>query len=217
LAYITHGKPQVPQFASSLVTSVSQPVEAWVSQSPKPELHEATAQLPPVHVGVAFASEQAVPQAPQFETSASTFVSQPAASGSQSPNPLSHVMPQAESVQVAVPFVASHAVPHAEQLSGSTRRSLSHPFAAVASQSAKPVSHEIAHRPAVQLGVPLFVLHAPMQEPQCCGSVARSTSHPVNALPSQSAKVEVQLIPHTPAVQLGVPPVSLQATMQAPQ
>ncbi len=82
--------------------SVSQPFASLPSQLAKPVVHDATVQRPAAQAGVAFASMQAVPQAPQFATLVTVSTSQPlAATPSQSWKPASQVKPQAVPLQVA--------------------------------------------------------------------------------------------------------------------
>jgi hypothetical protein len=116
-----------------------------------------------------------------------------------------------------VPFAAVHAAPQTEQFAGSAWRFTSQPFATIPSQSANPGAQVIPHRPAAQIGVPLFALHTLVHEPQCVGSAFRFTSQPFAALPSQFAKPGLQVIPHAPAVQVAAPLFVLQAVTQAPQ
>jgi hypothetical protein len=56
LGRAAHARPQVPQCATELRTSASQPFAGLLSQSPKPVVHAATWQRPAVHDGVALAS-----------------------------------------------------------------------------------------------------------------------------------------------------------------
>jgi hypothetical protein len=64
-----HARPQAPQWASAVVRFTSQPVEALVSQSPKP-VAQVTPQRPAVQVRVALEPvAQALPQAPQLSGS----------------------------------------------------------------------------------------------------------------------------------------------------
>jgi hypothetical protein len=70
-----HAVPQEPQLAS-VVSGVSQPLEATRSQSPKPASHETTRQIEPLQLAPAFGGSHTVPQAPQF-ASPSSEVSQP--------------------------------------------------------------------------------------------------------------------------------------------
>ena len=46
--------PQPPQFEVSVAVLISQPVDAFMSQSAKPVLHDWIPQLPVLHTGVAF-------------------------------------------------------------------------------------------------------------------------------------------------------------------
>ena len=64
--YVGHAMLHAPQCCSEVVTSVSQPLFALRSQSPKPVRHDSTAHWPPMHVGVALARLHALPHAPQW-------------------------------------------------------------------------------------------------------------------------------------------------------
>ncbi len=85
------------------------------------------------------------------------------------------------------------------------RVSTSHPLAAVVSQSAKPVLHDpITHAPATHAAVEFepAVQRVP-QRPQLLEFVVVLTSHPLEAMPSQSAKPVRHVKPHAPAVHVG--------------
>jgi hypothetical protein len=80
-------EPQAPQLVTR-ARLTSQPSAALPLQSAKPSLQDAMAQAPVVHTGVALARAQALPQAPQWETSPPGVVSQPLeTSASQSAKP----------------------------------------------------------------------------------------------------------------------------------
>ena len=70
---------RMPQFVALVVVFTSQPLAARPSQLPKLRVQVATAQAPPVQVGVALFAAQALPQVPQLVTSASVCTSQPSA------------------------------------------------------------------------------------------------------------------------------------------
>jgi hypothetical protein len=95
---------------------------------------------------------------------------------------------------------------------------ISQPLATLLSQLAKPMLHAIAHIPAMQEGVPLFVLHPAPQAPQCCVLVFRFVSHPFAAMPSQSPKPELHVaIVQPPFEHAGVAFGSVQIVPHAPQ
>jgi hypothetical protein len=80
-----HALLQRPQWAVLVSTFTSQPFESTPSQFAKPALHEAIEHVPLEHVGVALASAQTRPQAPQLFTSVLLATSHPlAADRSQS-------------------------------------------------------------------------------------------------------------------------------------
>lgn len=73
------------------------------------------------------------------------------------------------------------------------------------------------HRPLVQLAVPLVESQTLLQPPQF-PTVLRLVSQPsLKVGPLQSAKPALQVMPHWPLVQLGVPLVELQTVLQPPQ
>jgi hypothetical protein len=61
--------PHAPQLLTLVLRFVSQPFAAFLSQSPKPAVQMPTWQMPAEHAGVALATEQTLPQAPQLLTS----------------------------------------------------------------------------------------------------------------------------------------------------
>ena len=106
---------------------------------------------------------------------------------------------------VAVALGREHAVPHAPQFETSEPRLVSHPFAIIASQSAKPALHAaMSQRPLMHAGVPFEALHRMPQPAQFVGSLRVLTSQPLLASPSQSAHPSSQAItaqrpaPHAP-------------------
>ena len=108
-----HGFAQLPQWATDVVMSVSQPVDALLSQSPNPAKHVMT-QVPFVQLGLPFVLEHALPQAPQLSGSASVGSSQPFdGSPSQSANPAMH-WPKAHwpAAQIDIAFGSVHGASH---------------------------------------------------------------------------------------------------------
>jgi hypothetical protein len=113
--------PHAPQFIALVERSTSHPLPLAKSQSPKPALHDETAQRPAVHVGVAFGTLQALPHAPQFIVSVAVEISQPSlAPPLQSVNPARHdAIAHRPDEHAGVAFATLHALPHAPQLAGS--------------------------------------------------------------------------------------------------
>jgi len=102
--------------------------------------------------------------------------------------------PQVEALPKAVqratacwPVGAGQATPHAPQWAV-VDRFASQPFAVLPSQSANPLVHTYRQVPISQV-VTVFgrEAQAVAQPPQCARSVAVFASHPVPAMPSQSA------------------------------
>ncbi len=116
--------------------SVSQPVVASPSQSPKPVLHAVTAHAPAEHDDVALRSEHARRHTPQLLLSLRVLISQPFDDiSSQSANPSAQRSTQRPITHAPVEFSpAGHRLPHAPQFIESLLRSVSHPLAALMSQ-----------------------------------------------------------------------------------
>lgn len=178
------------------------------------------AHCPDEQVPVPLLTTHATPQAPQLFTLLVRFVSQPSATWPlQSPAPGAQLaMPHTPPLQLGVPPVVEHWLPQAPQLFTFVAVLTSQPLAALLSQLANPCEHWMEHCPAEQLGDPLTVLQACPQAPQCSAFVPRSTSQPLDAVPSQSAYPELHdWIAHAPFEQVGVAFGRLQALAQAPQ
>ena len=201
--------PQPPQFAASVLVSVSQPSPVGEAPSPLQSASGAaqseTPHFPSMHVGVPPAAGQALSQLPQWSTFALRSVSQPSARPfTQSAWPALQLMPQVAALHVALPPFALHCVVHAPHVSGFDK-SASQPFLGLPSQSAKPAAHLlIAHSWCWQLAVALVSAHAEPHAPQL-SSVLRSVSQPSLGSPLQSAKPEAQIGWHSPATQRVVP------------
>lgn len=117
----------------------------------------------------------------------------------------------------ATPFVVLQAVPHAPQLAVLVFRFTSQPFATLESQLPNPAVQVMPQLPALQNGVPLLELHVPLHAPQWVVFVWRSTSQPLERLPSQLPKPAEQVMPHRPPEQVAVPFVELHTVPQLPQ
>jgi hypothetical protein len=126
--------PHAPQFVSVL-SGVSQPLDAVMSQLPNPELHVPRTHEPVEHDSVAFGRSHVVPHELQ-SASVLSIVSQPFAStASQLPRPELHdAIAHMPVAQVAVAPAREHATPQAPQ-SVSVRIERSQPFDAAPSQS----------------------------------------------------------------------------------
>jgi hypothetical protein len=184
-----HAVLQAPQLATSLVVLTSHPLAGFPSQSANPVLQPLTAHAELAQSGVAFASEQAAPQALQSFTLlvVSTQLVPPQSVGVPAGQP--ETQPEAEHTGVA----AAHAVGFAAvlqppQLAGWVM-SVSQPLLARPSQSANPAAHADTMQPeALHADVACGRLHVAPQAPQLFGSLVVLTSHPVDASLSQSAK-----------------------------
>jgi hypothetical protein len=124
-----HTRPQAPQCITERVRSVSHPLAAIPSQSPRPVAH-AKAHVPERHTAVApGAAGHTRPHAPQFITSLARGVSQPLRPlPSQLPKLAAHTIVQVPALHPAVALVAAaQRRLHIPQWSGLVLRSTSHP------------------------------------------------------------------------------------------
>jgi hypothetical protein len=128
--------PHAPQLLMSLVRFFSQPLLAFPSQLPYPELQAPNVQVPPGHDSAALARSQSCPHAPQFET-VFRGVSHPLPElPSQSPKPgLQFEQPQVPPTQFGVPLGQLQAFPQLPQLLTSELVVVSQPLVALPSQS----------------------------------------------------------------------------------
>jgi hypothetical protein len=211
-----HAVPQPPQFVV-VVSGASQPLPMFASQLPYPAL-QLIPHVPELQEAVPLAVLHAVLQLPQCVGSVSTLVSHPSpVLPLQLAQPAAHVSTHTPEVQAEVAWFVLHAVAQLPQWVTSLFRFDSQPLARVPSQFPKPPLQVIPHTPAVQVAVPLTPLHAVVHVLQCVGSVLRLISQPFDALPSQLPYPALQLMPHTPPVQLGVPLLLLQVVPHPPQ
>ncbi len=156
---------------------------------------------------------QAVPQAPQLDTS--TLVS--TQDIPQRTCPAGHPDTHTPMLALHTGVAPVHALPHAPQfvvlLSG-----VSHPLAAIPSQLPKPAEHmPIPQVDAVQAGVPFVTApHAAPQRPQCETLLARSVSQPSETIPLQFPRLALQVIPHVPIAHDAVPPAEEHTVVHVP-
>lgn len=161
----------------------------------------ANQQLPAAQVALAFVraghGEHRVPQLVAAVSSAQLVP--------HAWKPALHANPHTDALQVARPLVGTgHARSQAPQVVAALR-SVSQPLVALASQFANPALHAIPHEPAAQVARPFAgVAHARLQTPQCVTVVRVSTSQPLLASPSQSAKPVVQANPQLAALHVDV-------------
>jgi hypothetical protein len=189
--------PQPPQCAALVRVSVSHPLPARASQSPKPVTQAPIRQAPAAHSAAATPGPTQVrPQLPQWSVARDRSVSQPSPGlPLHSPKPAAQVTAHAEATHAGTVFRgAGHDRPQAPQAVTLLRVSVSHPFPALPSQSPKPALHiPTAHTPAAQAAVAFAGMHARPQPPQWATPVRVSVSHPLAAIPSQSAKPAAQV------------------------
>jgi hypothetical protein len=100
----------------------------------------------------------------------------------------------------------------------SLARSVSQPFTALPSQSPKPALHDsMRQTPKVHVAAALRMEQAIPQPPQSV-TVFRDASQPSATIPLQSPYIGAQdPMSHVPALQIGVPFMTEQATSQRPQ
>jgi hypothetical protein len=120
-------------------------------------------------------------------------------------------------VHVAAAFAPPHTTPQPPQFFTSPARVDSQPFAALPSQSPKPLPQIVLHTPASHVGVPLVPRHTTPQPPQFFTSFVRPVSQPLDTVRSQSPKPGLHTMAHAPVAQLGVPLFDEHATPQPPQ
>jgi hypothetical protein len=176
--------PQAPQFRVSLVKLTHAPAQELV---PSGHAHTPAVQVAP--------AGQTVGQLPQWPSSSARFTSHPSlATPLQSAKPAAQVKPHAPAAQVGVALAREgQTLPHIPQPVTLVAVLVSQPLAASPSQLPKPVLQApTPHAPAVHVAVPLAVTQARSQAPQCAGALRVSTSQPLEATPSQSAKPSSQ-------------------------
>jgi hypothetical protein len=161
--------PQPPQFCRSVCVFTSQPFDAALSQSAKPLLQDATAQLPVVHAAVEFGRKHRVPQPPQLSLSFWRLTSQPsnATPLQSSQGELHAAIWQAPFVHVGLECARLHETPQPLQLLTSLRVFVSQPVLESPSQSPHPGVHAAsAQVPPVHAAPPFVNWQAVAQEPQ---------------------------------------------------
>lgn len=215
---VEHAAAHAPQFVALVLVFVSQPSETTPLQLPKPVVHVPRAQVPVVHVSLAFARSHTVPHPPQF-VSVWVLVSQPLLGlPSQLAKPDAQVGTQAPAVQTVVPFAFVQAAPQLPQLVALVFRFASQPFEARPSQLPKPVLQAPSTQAAAEQLAPAFAnVQALPHEPQLVAVVLRFVSQPFVGSPSQSPNPAAQAGTHAPAVQATVPWGFTQALPHAPQ
>jgi hypothetical protein len=209
-----HTRPHEPQLRASVIRSTQPP-----EQNVVPVLRHAETHIMLPHV-VAAAAVQACEQSPQCAGLVARFTSHPFdAIRSQSANPVVHApIEHTPPWQRPVPLATRHRASHAPQLPRLLLKSVSQPLAKSPSQSPNPTSHVRTHPPLVHTALwcePL--VHARSHVPQWLALERRSTSHPFDASPSQSACVASQRVTQVPSTHEAVPPALLHALPHRPQ
>jgi hypothetical protein len=193
---LVHARPHAPQWSVAVRRSVSQPLTAMPSQSPKFVAQVVTEQVEALQAAVAvLGSMHARPQPPQCDAELRVSTSHPlAVLPSQSAKPAVQVSAQAPRAHTATALGAPlHARPHAPQWVTVMRVSVSQPLLALPSQLPKPSLHEATVQlPAMHAPVALGGAQRAPQAPQWAVLERVSVSQPLLASPSQSAKPEAQ-------------------------
>jgi hypothetical protein len=126
----------MPQCAALDERSVSQPLAALPSQSPKPALQRARAHAPAAQAATPLGKVHALPQRPQWATSVAKVTSHEAGLPSQSPKPAEQVVRVHTPIVQAAPAPGNeHTVAHVPQWLVSLRVFTSQPFIGSPSQS----------------------------------------------------------------------------------
>jgi hypothetical protein len=210
--------PHRPQLVGDRFVLISHPFRAFMSQSPKPRA-QVSPQRPAAQVAVALGpATHALRHTPQWFRSVCVSTSQSLeAMPSQSARPAAHVLVVQPPDSQRAP--APQAFMHRPQCVVLARVSVSQPLSAMPSQSAKPALQRNPQAPAAQVALAFGRSgHAFPQRAQCDALVRVSTSQPVAADRSQSAKSMAQVAtPHTPMAQAPVAFAGAQARPQAPQ
>jgi hypothetical protein len=195
--------PHVPQFATVVLRSVSQPLLVSLSQLPQPATQAPKVQTPVPQEAEALGNEHGTAHPPQFASVLSPVSHPLLALESQLPNPAAHTGKHTPAGQLVVPLALLHVLPHEPQ-SVTVFSGVSHPFDAAPSQLPNPALHVIAQTPEVHEGVPWLELHCFPHMPQLATVFSRLISQPLAASPSQSAYPALHTMPHNPAAQDGV-------------
>jgi hypothetical protein len=197
-------RPQAPQLVTLVWVSSSQPLAGLPSQSAKPAAQRTTVQTPPAQpLAATLASAHTAPHAPQLAGSMAVLAQKAVG---PAPQVLSGEAQAVPHIPAEHTRPAAQAVPQPPQLALSLRVSTSQPLAALPSQSRKPVAQAaIAQAPAAQVEVALGSAQTRPHAPQLTALVWVSTSQPLAAVPSQSAKpvaqrTTVQALPAQPLV-----------------
>ncbi len=197
-----HARPHMPQCATLMRVSLSQPLVALPSQSPNPSA-QLRPHRPAEHTARALtAPGHAAPHALQWFTSVSGFTHVPPQRISPASHPELHTALAPSRLQSGVP--PPQVFPQRPQLEVPVRLA-SHPLVASPSQSPKPSLQTNPHRAAEHVALAFAgAVHARPQPPQCATDVDVATSHPLVPSPSQSAKPVMQVYPQRPAAQVAL-------------
>jgi len=216
-------RAQAPQLALSEARPVSQPLFAFMSQLPKPEVQVPSAQALDAQEAEALGNTQRLPQLPQCATAVRWSTSHPLPTlPSQLPKLALQVMDaQTPPEQLGVPLVALHTRPQVPQLDSSVLRFTSQPSGACALQSASGAGHiaPALHELIRQMGVrPTGGVQRVAHAPQWLVSERMSVSQPSMGFMLQSAKPALhEPIAQSPPAQTAAALAKRQRLPQVPQ
>lgn len=215
-----HDRRHIPQLLVSTRVSTSHPLFGSPSQSAKPGAH-AKRHTPPEQLTVALArGAHALPHPPQLATEVRTSTSHPVvALPSQFPKPGAHANAHTPDAQEPTAFAGvGQTLPQRPQLAPVARLD-SQPLRESPSQSPSPAEHTgIMQVPLWHVLRPPGSEHIRPHTPQWFASVCVSTSHPLEARPSQLSRPVVHVKPQEPSVHNGVEPGYVeQVRSHAPQ
>jgi hypothetical protein len=172
-----HVVPHAPQLLLLLSSDTHTPEQRVCTPG-----HGMT-QVPPLHT---CPEGHALPQRPQLPFETRVSISHPSlATRLQSAKPMLHTRPHTPPVQVAIDRGPdTHDRRHPPQLNTSVESVASQPLLRSPSQFPRPSPQVVVHTPRAQVAMP----HPLLQRPQWVLLSSVFTSHPLSAMPSQSAK-----------------------------
>lgn len=213
-----HTVPHAPQLNASFESSVSQPLSARPSQSPKPPMHSATRHAPAMQTTVALGRLQRTPHPPQFARSRSVEMQRsPHSTGAGATHIAMHDGGPSIDVRAHAGVSPVHVSVHEPHVVAESR-SDSQPVSTTPSQSSVPSLHEsMTQVPVGQLATPSEIPHGRPHAPQL-DAVVSDVSQPLPATPSQLPHDSSQLAtPHEPKLHEGTACETAHALVQEPQ
>jgi hypothetical protein len=185
-----HAMPQPPQLFTSFVVVVSQPLPELPSQSPLPDAHIDTPHMLFTHAGVPPWGGHTLLHVEQLLTLFVVLISQPFVTLlSQLAYPILQVIEHMPPEHDGMPLFVLQPAPQAPQCRALVFRFVSHPFAAIPSQSPKPVLQlAMVQLPFEQPAVAFASMQTVPHMLQLFTFVLTFVSQPSDATRLQSAK-----------------------------